>query len=62
MKSTLLPKKPVVLVDMDGVLANFEKGCLTEYRQRDSNLPYVELEDRETHDIKQQYDTLEGGG
>lgn len=61
MGDTTRPAKPIVLVDMDGVLCNFEKGCFTEWRRKNEALPYVEPEDRLTHDIKTQYDSLGEG-
>lgn len=57
-------QRVVVLVDMDGVLANFEEGCLREFKQKYPDSPSIPLSERETHDIKQQYDQLgeEGSG
>jgi 5'-nucleotidase len=52
------PVKKIVLVDMDGVLANFELACQQCWRRLYPDLPFIELEERTTHDIKQQYATL----
>lgn len=45
----------IVLVDMDGVLANFEKGFLDIWQARYGHLPYVKLEERHTFYIEDQY-------
>ena len=36
--------RKIVLIDMDGVLANFDKTCLEEYRRLYPDLPYISLE------------------
>lgn len=54
-------ENPVVLVDMDGVLANFEKACLLAWQSKYPDLPFIPLEERVTHDIKVQYNTLGEG-
>ena len=44
-----------ILVDMDGVLAHFEKGFLEEFRALAPDDFYVPLEDRDTFYILEQY-------
>jgi 5'-nucleotidase len=44
-----------VLVDMDGVLADFEAGFLREWRLRHPEALYVPLEERTTFYIRDQY-------
>lgn len=62
MKSeTTLARKPLVLVDMDGVLADLEKGLLDYWRALHPELPFVPKTDRTTHDIRVQYESLGAG-
>lgn len=49
-----------VLVDMDGVIADFEGGFLKKYRQRFPNDPYVSLEERRGFWVSTQYGELRG--
>jgi 5'-nucleotidase len=56
-----MSRQQIILVDQDGVLANFELACLEAWRQRYPDLPFVPLEERTTHDIKVQYETLGEG-
>jgi 5'-nucleotidase len=51
----------IILVDQDGVLANFELACLEAWRERYPDLPFVPMNERTTHDIKVQYETLGEG-
>ena len=44
-----------VLVDMDGVLADFEGGFLERWRQKHPDKPYVPLDQRNTFYIVKQY-------
>ncbi len=44
-----------ILVDMDGVLADFEGGFLKRWREKYPNKPYIPLEDRRTFYAKDQY-------
>ena len=44
-----------ILVDMDGVLADFEAGFLREWRRRHPDKMYVPLEQRNTFYITDQY-------
>lgn len=44
-----------ILVDMDGVLANFEKGLLDEFRRRCPNKLYIPLNERTTFHARDQY-------
>ncbi|KAM8961490.1 5'(3')-deoxyribonucleotidase, mitochondrial [Pelodytes ibericus] len=50
-----------VLVDMDGVLADFEGGFLKKYRARYPTEPYIELEDRRGFWVSEQYEKLKPG-
>ncbi|XP_069882881.1 5'(3')-deoxyribonucleotidase, mitochondrial isoform X2 [Dipodomys merriami] len=50
-----------VLVDMDGVLADFEGGFLKKFRARFPDLPFVALEDRRGFWVTEQYDRLRPG-
>ncbi|XP_053327381.1 5'(3')-deoxyribonucleotidase, mitochondrial [Spea bombifrons] len=50
-----------VLVDMDGVIADFEGGFLKNYRARYPNEPYIELEDRRGFWVSEQYENLKPG-
>jgi 5'-nucleotidase len=45
----------VVLVDQDGVLADFEKGLLAAFRAKCPGAPYVELDDRRGFYAREQY-------
>ncbi|XP_050822563.1 5'(3')-deoxyribonucleotidase, mitochondrial isoform X2 [Gopherus flavomarginatus] len=47
-----------VLVDMDGVLADFEGGFLKKFRARFPEKPYVALEDRRGFWVSEQYGQL----
>lgn len=47
--------KKVILVDMDGVLANFELGFLTAWRDRFPHEPFIPLADRNTFYLHEQY-------
>lgn len=51
-------KRLRVLVDMDGVLADFEGGFLKKYRARYPTEPYVTLEDRRGFWVSTQYGQL----
>lgn len=45
----------IILVDMDGVLADFERGFLDSYRQRHPDKPFVPLGQRTTFQVKDDY-------
>lgn len=47
-----------VLLDMDGVIADFEGGLLKKYRQRYPNEPYISLEERRGFWVSTQYGEL----
>lgn len=47
-----------VLVDMDGVLADFEGGFLKKFRARFPDKPYIALEDRRGFWVSEQYGRL----
>ncbi|XP_006903046.1 PREDICTED: 5'(3')-deoxyribonucleotidase, mitochondrial [Elephantulus edwardii] len=47
-----------VLVDMDGVLADFEGGFLRKYRERYPDQPFIRLEDRRGFWLSEQYGLL----
>lgn len=51
-------KRLRVLVDMDGVLADFEGGFLKKYRARYPDEPYITLEDRRGFWVSTQYGQL----
>lgn len=51
-------KRLRVLVDMDGVLADFEGGFLKKYRARYPDDPYISLEDRRGFWVSAQYGKL----
>lgn len=51
-------KKLRVLVDMDGVLADFEGGFLRKYRSRYPAEPYITLEERRGFWVSSQYQRL----
>ncbi|SRR5258708_10053329 len=44
-----------VLVDMDGVLANFEASFLNHWRLKYPNKPFIPLEERTTFSVDDQY-------
>ncbi|XP_026903588.1 5'(3')-deoxyribonucleotidase, mitochondrial isoform X1 [Acinonyx jubatus] len=50
-----------VLVDMDGVLADFEGGFLRKFRARFPDQPYIALEDRRGFWLSEQYGRLQPG-
>lgn len=45
----------IILVDMDGVLANFEKGVLDSYRNRHPDQYYIPLEKRTDFRVQKEY-------
>ena len=47
-----------VLVDMDGVLCDFEGYFLQKYRETFPEFPYIPLEERNTFYLKDQYQSL----
>lgn len=47
-----------VLVDMDGVIADFEGGFLKKFKARYPNEPYISLEDRRGFWVSTQYGDL----
>ncbi|XP_053496317.1 5'(3')-deoxyribonucleotidase, mitochondrial-like isoform X1 [Ictalurus furcatus] len=47
-----------ILLDMDGVLADFEGGFLKKYRERYPNEPYISLEERRGFWVSTQYGEL----
>lgn len=51
-------KRLRVLVDMDGVLADFEGGFLKKYRARYPDDPYISQEDRRGFWVSAQYGQL----
>ncbi|XP_075996143.1 5'(3')-deoxyribonucleotidase, mitochondrial [Genypterus blacodes] len=50
-----------VLVDMDGVLADFEGGFLEKYRARYPDEPFISLQDRRGFWVSAQYGALRSG-
>lgn len=58
MSSSASGKRLRVLVDVDGVLADFEGGFLKKYRARYPNDPYISLEDRKGFWVSSQYGQL----
>lgn len=51
-------KRLRVLVDMDGVLADFEGGFLKKYRARFPDEPFISLDDRRGFWVSSQYGQL----
>ena len=58
---TLNKRKPIILVDMDGVLANFQLECLTRWRQKYPKSPFIPLEEIKNHDLCKDYESLHEG-
>uniref|UniRef100_UPI0037E8E1C3 5'(3')-deoxyribonucleotidase, mitochondrial-like n=1 Tax=Semicossyphus pulcher TaxID=241346 RepID=UPI0037E8E1C3 len=58
MSSSASCKRLRVLVDMDGVLADFEGGFLKKYRTRYPDEPYITLDDRRGFWVSAQYGQL----
>lgn len=58
MSSSSSGKRLRVLVDMDGVLADFEGGFLKKYRARYPDDPYITLDDRRGFWVSSQYGQL----
>lgn len=56
--SSCSSKKLRILVDMDGVLADFEGGFLKKYRSRYPTEPYITLDDRRGFWVSSQYGRL----
>ncbi|KAK3091573.1 hypothetical protein FSP39_020905 [Pinctada imbricata] len=54
-------KKLLVLVDLDQTLADFEGHFLEKYKEKYPGEPYIELKDRETFYIGDQYEQMEEG-
>ena len=59
--SALAQKQLYVLVDLDGVMADFDAHFLAKWRQKYPEEPYVALEDRKTFYLVDQYETLKEG-
>lgn len=53
--------KKIILVDMDGVLANFEATCLERWREHYTDLPFIPLEKRKCFDVRKDYSDLGDG-
>lgn len=51
--------KKIILVDMDGVLADFNQGILNKWREKYPSYPFVELDKLEKHDMRTQYNMLD---
>lgn len=47
--------KKIILVDMDGPLADFEQNFLNRWRLKYPDLPFIPLEDRQTFYVADQY-------
>ena len=58
MSSASPSKRLRVLVDLDGVIADFEGGFLKNYRARYPNDPFITLEDRRGFWVSSQYGQL----
>lgn len=58
MSSSSPGKSLRILVDMDGVLADFEGGFLKKYRARYPSEPYITLDDRRGFWVSAQYGSL----
>jgi len=50
-----------VLVDMDGVMCDFENHMLSEFQKRYPHEPIVSPDDRRTFYMSEQYDKLKPG-
>lgn len=48
-------ERETILVDMDGVLADYERGFLDEWRKRHPDKSYIPLEERMTFYVRDQY-------
>lgn len=51
----MIGKKKVILVDMDGVLADFESGFLQKYTEKFPTREYISLENRSTFYVTDNY-------
>jgi 5'-nucleotidase len=54
-------RKPIILVDMDGVLANFSLACYRRWKTTYPEKPVVELHEQKYWDICKQYEENEVG-
>ncbi|XP_048763996.2 5'(3')-deoxyribonucleotidase, mitochondrial-like isoform X2 [Ostrea edulis] len=59
--ATLAQKKLLVLVDLDGVMADFEGHFLTKWKLKYPDESFIALEDRRTFYLADQYETLKEG-
>uniref|UniRef100_A0A8C5WDV6 5',3'-nucleotidase, mitochondrial n=1 Tax=Leptobrachium leishanense TaxID=445787 RepID=A0A8C5WDV6_9ANUR len=59
--SAAMTRRLRVLVDMDGVLADFEGGFLKKYQSRYPGEPFIELEDRRGFWVSEQYENRKPG-
>ncbi|CAK8686190.1 unnamed protein product [Clavelina lepadiformis] len=51
----MFDKKVCVLVDMDGVLCDFDAGFLQRFRQMHPDLPFIPLDERNSVYVEEQY-------
>lgn len=59
--SAMAQKQLLVLVDLDGVMADFDGHFLTKWKQTYPEEPFIALEDRKTFYLVDQYETLKEG-
>ena len=52
----------IILIDMDGVLCDFEKHMLDRFREKYPDEPFIKPEERRTFYLKEQYETKYGLG
>jgi 5'-nucleotidase len=46
---------PIILVDMDGVLADFDRGFISKWKLKYPDIPYIPVEERTTFYSSRQY-------
>lgn len=58
-KLALMERKKIILIDIDGTLADFNGGILKEWRKRYPQYPFIESSDINIYNIRTEYAKLD---